>query len=88
MFCLSVVNTKISKSRDLGTWATHKQNELVEIIEKLASSYFKSFGKAHERHKTAFYIGYTYQLHPLMLSAHAHNLAEYVGKGHQQVHTN
>ena len=23
-----------------------------------------------------------------MLSAHAHNLAEYVGKGHQQVHTN
>ena len=29
---------------------------------------------------TKFYIGHAYQPHALMLSAHVHNLAEYVGK--------
>ena len=35
-----------------------------------------------------FYIGHAYQLHPLMLSVHVHNLAEYIGKGCQQAHVN
>lgn len=26
--------------------------------------------------------------HPIMLSVHAHNLAEYVGKGHEQAYIN
>ena len=32
------------------------------------------------------FIGHAYQPHPLVLSAHVHNLAEYVGKGCQQAH--
>ena len=49
--CLSVVNTKIARSWDLGIWATRKHNELVEIVEKPASLRLESFGKAHERPK-------------------------------------
>jgi hypothetical protein len=49
--CLSVVNTKIARSGDLGIWATRKHNESFEIVEKPASLYLESFGKAHERPK-------------------------------------
>ena len=49
--CLSVVPTKIARSRHIGISVTHKHNESVEIVEKPASSCFKSFGKAHERRK-------------------------------------
>ena len=65
-----------------------KHNESIEIIEKLALLCFESSGKVHERHNSALYIGHAYQPHPLMFSAHAHNRAEYVGKGHQQAHVN
>ena len=34
------------------------------------------------------FIGHAYQPHPLVLSAHVHNLAEYVGNGCQQAHVN
>jgi hypothetical protein len=51
--------------------------------QKLASLYFKSFGKAHEHRRLCGFIGYTYRLYPLaghVLSAHActqFNLAQY-----------
>ena len=86
--CLSVVNTKIARSRDLGIWATRKCNKSVEVVEKLAPLCFKSFSKAHERRKTGVFIGHAYQPHPLVFSAHAHNPAEYVGKGRQPAHLN
>lgn len=41
---LSVVPTKIARSRRIGISVTHKHNESVEIVEKPASSCFKSFG--------------------------------------------
>ena len=62
---LSVVNTKITRSRDLGIWATRMHNKSVNIIEKLAPLCFKSSAKAHERRKTGVFIGHAYQLHPL-----------------------
>ena len=37
--------------------------------------------------KNAFF-GHSYQLHPLVLSVHAHNLVECVGRGRQQAHVN
>ena len=46
-----VVSTKITRSEDLGIWATHKYSISVDIVEKLASLCFESFGKAHVHHK-------------------------------------
>jgi hypothetical protein len=48
---LSVVNTKNTRSGDLGIWATRKHNESVEIVEKPAPLFLESFGKAHKRPK-------------------------------------
>ena len=77
---LSVVGTKIARSRDLGISATRNHNESVEIGEKLASVCFNYFGTAHERHKQSFFIGHAYRPRLLrllhaghVLSAHAHN---------------
>jgi hypothetical protein len=42
---------KIAISRDLGTWATRKHNESIELGEKLASVCFKSRDTIHECHK-------------------------------------
>ena len=47
----SVVVTKITRSPHLGTWATRKYDETVEIGDKLASICFESIGKPHECHK-------------------------------------
>ena len=43
-----VVDTKIGKSGDLGTWANCKHNEYVEFDEKLAS---ELSGTAYKHHK-------------------------------------
>ena len=71
--CLFAVIMKITRSLHLGIWVTRKYNVTVEIIEKLASLYFKSLGKAHECHKNRAFIGHTYQLQGHVLSAYAHN---------------
>jgi hypothetical protein len=61
--CPSVLSTKIARSQDLGVRATLKLKESAEIVVKLASLCFESFGKAHERRKLCF-VGHDYQLHP------------------------
>ena len=48
---LSVVTTKIARSRHLGTWATRKRDQSVGISDKLAWICFESLGTVHERHK-------------------------------------
>ena len=45
------VNKKITKSRHLGTLATHKHNKSVEFDEKLASLCFESSGMTYKHHK-------------------------------------
>jgi hypothetical protein len=56
--CLSsVVRTKITRSRHLGTSAIRKHNESLEIVDKLASLCFKSLGKAHKRRKYGVLLG-------------------------------
>ena len=79
----SVFRTKFARSGDLGVWATHKYNISVDIVEKLASLCFKSFGKAHASASQILYFVGLSTL-PTELSAHAHNLAQYAGKGLQQ----
>ena len=80
----SVVSTKIARSGDLGIWATRKYNVSVNIAEKLASVCLESFGKAHERCKYCVLLATPMDTTHYVLSAHAHNLAQYVGKGRQQ----
>ena len=48
---LSVVSTKIARSGDLGVWVTRKYSISIDIVEKLASLCFESFGKVYERRK-------------------------------------
>ena len=45
-----------------------------------SSLLLESFGKVYEHHKSYIFIGHAYRLY--VLSAHAHNLAQYAGKGH------
>ena len=75
-----VVSTKIARSGDLGVWATRKYSISVDIVEKLASLCFESFGKAHERRKYRILLDTPINT---TLSAYAHNRAQYVGKGRQ-----
>ena len=63
---------------------TRKYNVSINIAEKLASVYFKSFGKAHEHCKYCVLLAMPMDTAHYVLSAHAHNLAQYVGKGRQQ----
>ena len=83
--CLSsVVSTKITRSGDLGIWANRKYNLPVDIIEKLVSLCFEPFGKVHERRKYYILLATPINTTHHVLSAHAHNLAQYyVGKGRQ-----
>ena len=59
---------------------TRKYNISVNIFEKLASLCFKSFGKAHERRKYFILLAMPINTTHYVLSAHAHNLVQYVGK--------
>jgi hypothetical protein len=97
-FCPSVclpISTKITRSGDLGMWATRKHNESVEIVKN-----WLHYASNHLAGPTSFVNAAFYW--PLLstlpttghvLSAHAwyswHNLAyhlaQYVGKGRQQV---
>ena len=56
---LSVINTKITRSRTLGIWATCKHNKSIKVVKKLAPLCFKSLGKAHECRKTGVFVGHT-----------------------------
>jgi hypothetical protein len=58
-------NRQIWIPGNLGIWATCKYNKSVEIVEKLASLCFKSFGKAHKHCKCCVFIGHAYWLDPL-----------------------
>ena len=62
-----VVRMKIACLGDLGTWATSKVNEYVEIGEKMASVYFESFCTDHKRLKycnlSHVRFDYSYQWH-------------------------
>ena len=46
-----VMDTKIIKCGDLGTWASCKRNKSVEFGKKLASVCLESSGTAYKRHK-------------------------------------
>ena len=48
---LSVVVMKMARSPHVGIWATRKDDESVEVGEKLASLCFESINKVHEYHK-------------------------------------
>ena len=50
-----VVNTNITKSGDLGTWASCKHNEYVKFGEKLASVCSESSGTAYKCHKIVYF---------------------------------
>ena len=52
--------------------------------EKLALVCFESFGKVHERCKYCLLLATPMYTTHYVLSAHAHNLIQYVGKGRQQ----
>ena len=60
---------------------TRKYSISVDIIKKLASLCFELFGKVHERHKYCILLATPMDTTHHVLSAHAHNLAQYVGKG-------
>ena len=92
-FCLStsvIISTKITRSGDLDIWLTRngKYTISVDIIEKkkkLASLCFELFGKIHEHRKYFILLATSTNTIHHMFSAHAHNLAQYVGKDLQQV---
>ena len=46
-----VMDTKIAKSGDLGTWERCKHNESVKFGKKLASVCLESSGTIYKRHK-------------------------------------
>ena len=46
-----VMDTKITKSWDLGNWANCNRNESVDFGEKLASVYLELSGRAYKHHK-------------------------------------
>ena len=77
------VSTKIARSGDLGgIQATHTYNRSVEKPTLLC---FESYDNAHECRKHWIFIGHTLLTKPTtghVLSAHAHNAAQSVGKGH------
>ena len=77
-----IVNTKLAKSGDLGTWPSCKHNGYVEFGNKLASVCSKSSGTAYKHHKSCILAGhhsYVHRLCPLCImhdivpSAHAHD---------------
>ncbi|MCG8622177.1 MAG: hypothetical protein MJE68_09315, partial [Proteobacteria bacterium] len=53
----------------------------VDIVEKLALLCFESFGKVHKHRKYCILLAMPMDTTHHVLSAHAHNLAQYVGKG-------
>ena len=63
---------------------TRKYSISVDIVEKLASLCFESFDKVHERRKYCILLATPINTTHHVLSAHAHNLAQFVGKGRQQ----
>ena len=65
---------------------TRKYSISVDIVEKLASLYFESFGKAREYRKYFILLTTPINTSHHVLSAHAHKLAQYVGTDHQQSH--
>ena len=77
----SSVSTIIARSGHLGIWATHNHDISVEIVQKLASLCFESFGKPHERSKHCPCLSL---LHSRLCAAHAHYLPQNVGKGRQE----
>ena len=79
-----VVSIKIARPGDLGIWATRKYNISVDVVEKLASLCFESFGKAHERRKYFILLATPMDTTHYVLSAHAHNRSQYIGKGRHQ----
>ena len=77
-----VVDTKVFKSGDLGTWLSCKHNKYVEFGEKLALVRSGSSGTAYKRHKLCILAGhrsYTHWPCPLCImnnivfSAHAYD---------------
>ena len=62
---------------------TRKYNVSVNIAEKLASVCFELFDKAHEHCKYCVLLAMPMDTAHYVLSAHAHNLVQYVGKGRQ-----
>jgi hypothetical protein len=71
-----VVSIKIARSRDVDTRATHKRIHRNRQKKLVSNRLVRPTSVV----KTAFC--WAYQLHPRVLSAHAHNLV-YAGKGHQ-----
>ena len=63
---------------------TRKYNISIDIVEKLASLCFDLFGKAHQCQKYISFCWPCLSTLPTELSAHAHNLAQYVFKDSQQ----
>ena len=63
--CLSVivVTTKITRSQHLGTWATRKYNEFVEVGEKLAPGCLESCGTALQASQIVYLVGYHSHTH-------------------------
>ena len=51
-----IVDTKIAKSGDLGTWGSCKRNEYVKFGEKLASVCSESSSTAYQCHKLCIII--------------------------------
>ena len=58
-----VMDTKISWSQHLGTWATCKHNEYVKSGDKLASVCSESSGMAYKRHKYYILVGHHSHTH-------------------------
>ena len=63
---------------------TRKYSISVDIVEKLASLCFESFDKVHERRKYCILLATPINTTHNVLCAHAHNLAQFVGKDRQQ----
>jgi hypothetical protein len=66
----------------IGIWANYNYNQSVKVVDKLASLCFESFGKAHKDRKCHWpRLSTLPTMH--VLSAHAHNLPQYIGKDRQ-----
>ena len=80
-FCLSVVTTKIARSRHLGTCLIRKSNESVKVGEKLASVCLESSGTHLQTSQIVYFswaivatpIDRAHAMHMHLLSAHVHD---------------
>ena len=63
---------------------THNHDISIEIVQKFASLCFESFGKPHERSKHCILLTTPITAAQQAIFALVHNLAQYVGKVHQQ----